>query len=232
MPRFTIVCFQVLAENFGVATVEAPKEQRFMLRNVDWSSYRSFADALGESHVRLTYDRGNLELMTLSHGHERLSSLLGRFIEVLTEELDMPCQSGGSTTLNREDVERGLEPDRCYYLEHEAAVRDKDQIDLTIDPPPDLAIEVDISRSSLSRMDIYAALRVPEVWRFDGESLRVYRLSEEGRYHQSAHSPHFPFLPLAEVQPFLLRRNTMDETSLVKAFRQWVRELLRSRGKN
>src|SRR5262245_54907366 len=84
-----------------VATVESPHEQRLVLRNIDWARYRSFAELLGESHVRLTYDRGNLELMTLSHGHERWSGLLGQFVEALTEELDMPRQSGGSTTLDR-----------------------------------------------------------------------------------------------------------------------------------
>ncbi len=213
-----------------MSTVDAPREQRFLMRNIDWSQYLSIADNLGESHVRLTYDRGNLEFMTLSHGHERWSSLLGQFIEVLTDELSMPRQSGGSTTLNREDVELGIEPDKCYYLEHEAEVRDKDQIDLTVDPPPDLAIEVEISRSSVSRMDIYAKLRVLEVWRYDGEVLRVYQLSEDGRYIQVERSPHFPFLLLGEVQAFLLRRNSMDETSLVRAFRQWVRELLQKRG--
>jgi Uma2 family endonuclease len=201
-----------------------------VLRDIDWPGYKSIADSVGESHVRLTYDRGNLELMTLSHGHERWSGLLGRLIEALTEELDMPCQSGGSTTLDREDLARGLEPDRCYYLEHEAAVRDKDEIDLAVDPPPDLAIEVDISRSSLSRMSIYAALGVPEVWRFDGERLRVFRLDAQARYIESEQSPHFPMLPLAEVQAFLLRRNSMDETRLVKAFRAWVRELQSQRG--
>jgi len=215
-----------------VATLEIPREQRFLVRNRSWSDYRAFAEALGEAHVRLTYDRGNLELMTLSLGQERWSGLLGRFVEVITEELNLPCQSAGSTTLNREDMERGLEADRSYYLEHEAAVRDKDEIDLTVDPPPDLALEIDVSRSSLSRMDIYAALRVPEVWRFDGETLLVYRLDENSQYAESTHSSHFPFLPLAEVQAFLLRRNSMDETSLIKAFRQWVRQVLASRAPN
>src|SRR5437867_7161744 len=99
------------------AAVLIPKEQRFVLRNVDWAQYRAFAAALGEAHVRLTYDRGNLEFRTLSHGHERCSKLLGRLIETLTEELDVPRQSGGSTTFDREDLERGLEPDQCYYLD-------------------------------------------------------------------------------------------------------------------
>jgi Uma2 family endonuclease len=217
-------------EKANMSTVDAPREQSFVLRDINWTGYRSIAALVGESHVRLTYDRGNLELMTLSHGHERWSGLLARLIEALTEELDMPCQSGGSTTLNREDLERGIEPDRCYYLEHEAAVRDKDEIDLTVDPPPDLATELDIGRSSLSRMNIYAALGVPEVWRFDGETLRVFQLAENACYVESKQSPHFPTLPLAEVQVFLLRRNSMDETRLVKSFRAWVRELQAHRG--
>jgi Uma2 family endonuclease len=207
-----------------MASIQAPTEpQRFLLRDVDWSSYRALADALGERHVRLTYDRGNLEFMTISHGHERWSKLLGQFVEVLTEELNMPRQSGGSTTLNREELERGIESDQCYYLGNEPLVRDKDEIDLTVDPPPDLAIEIDITRSSLNRMGIYAALRVPEVWRFDGTVLRVYRLVG-GNYVEVDHSMHFPFVPMAEVQAFLLRRGQTDETTLVKSFRQWVRD--------
>lgn len=210
-----------------MATVDIPREQRFLMRNVDWPQYRAFAKALDECHVRLTYDRGKLEFMTLSHNHERWSNLLGQFVEVLTEELDMPRQSGGSTTFDRENLERGIEPDQCYYLEHEPQVRDKDEIDLTVDPPPDLALEIEISRSALNRMGIYAAIKVPEVWRFNGEVLRVYHLVGEN-YVQADHSLHFPFLPLTKVQEFLAQRGQMDETSLVKSFRQWVREQIAS----
>jgi Uma2 family endonuclease len=207
-----------------VKAKQAPAEQRFLLRNVAWPQYRAFAAALGERHVRLTYDGKDLELMTVSHGHVRGGEMLDRFLNVVTEEMDIPMQSGGSTTLNREDVERGLEPDRCYYLEHEYLVRDKDEIDLSVDPPPDLAIEIEISRSCLNRMAIYAALKVPELWRFDGSLLRVYHLTADGNYVEASASRHFPFLPIGEVQAFLLRRGQLDETKLVKSFRQWVRE--------
>jgi Uma2 family endonuclease len=193
------------------------------MRNIDWRQYRAIADAIGETHVRLTYDRGALEFMTLSHGHERRKELLGRLLGVLTEELDMPCQSGGSTTFNREDLKRGIEPDQCYYLEHEALVRGKEEIDLGVDPPPDLAIEIEVSRSALNRMDIYAALRVPEVWRFDGTHLHVHLLNDQGEYDEAERSRHFPFLPIAELEGFLQRRTEMDETQLVKMFRLWVR---------
>jgi Uma2 family endonuclease len=213
-----------LLEELKMPTIQIPREQRFVLRGVDWQTYQDMLAALGDRPVRLTYDRGNLEFMTLSHGHERYSSLLGRMVETLTEELDLPLQSGGSSTFGREDLDRGLEPDRCYYLENAPQVRDKDEIDLTVDPPPDLAIEIDISRSSLNRLGIYAALRVLEVWRFDGTNLWVYLLQADGQYLESDRSRHFPFLPLAEVVAFVQRRTQMSETSLIRSFRECVRE--------
>jgi Uma2 family endonuclease len=145
-------------------------------------------------------------------------------VETLTEELNIPLQSGGSTTFDREDLDRALEPDECYYLKNEPAVRDKDEIDLSVDPPPDLAVEIDISRSSLNRMGIYAAMGVPEVWRYDGETLRVYLRQADGTCLESERSQNFPFLPLASVAAFLKRRYEMNETQLVRAFRTWVRE--------
>jgi Uma2 family endonuclease len=204
---------------------QPPREpQHLLLRGVDWETYCKLRDALQERHLRLTYDRGNLELMTLSLAHERYGSLLGRMIETLTLELGLPLQSAGSTTLDREDLDRGVEADRCYYLEHEPHVRNKEEIDLTIEPPPDLAVEIDVSRSSLKRLAIYAALRIPEVWRFDQEKLWIYRLGSDGQYTPVECSGHFPFLPISEVTSFLHRRNQMDENSLMRAFRDWVRE--------
>ena len=203
---------------------DQPASQRFLLHGVDWETYCKLRDALRGRHLHLTYDRGSLELMTLSLGHEWYGSMLGRFIETLTLELGQPLKSAGSTTLDREDLERGAEPDRCYYLEHEPLVREKNEIDLTVDPPPDLALEIDLSRSSIKRLGIYAALKIPEVWRFNGERIWVYQLTPEGEYVQVEHSRHFPFLPLPEGVSFLRRRNEMDENSLVRAFRDWVRE--------
>lgn len=138
--------------------------------------------------------------------------------------MNLPCQSARSTTYNREDLDKGIEADDCYYLEHEPLVRDKDEIDLEVDPPPDLAVEVQVSRSALDRMGIYAAMKVPEVWRFDGDRIHVHVLGPDGLYTIVERCPHFPFLPMHELEAFLRRRNDMDETQLVKQFRQWVRE--------
>jgi Uma2 family endonuclease len=199
-------------------------EQQFVMYDVPWRTYLRLLKDLDDRHVRLTYDQGTLELMTLSHEHEICTHLLGRFVDTLTEELNVPVKGGGSTTFKRRDRKRGLEPDRCYWIANEPRVRGKDVIDLRRDPAPDLAIEVEISQSALDRLEIYAALRVQEVWRYDGQTLQVCQLGPEGNYVACDGSPGFPFLPIAEIAAFLLRRKTMDETSLVRSFRAWVRE--------
>ena len=206
-----------------MAAIQGARQQRFLLSGVDWKSYVRFLRALDHRHVRLTYDRGELELMTLSFLHEWYSAFLGRLIQVLTEELNWPMASLGSTTLKLKKRQRGLEPDKGFYLKNESSVRTKSRIDLRTDPPPDLALEIDISHSSLNRMGIYAALRIPEVWRFDGQSIYVHLLGPDGQYHASARSLAFPFLPMDAIAEFLQKRNEMDETSLIRSFRDWVK---------
>jgi Uma2 family endonuclease len=142
---------------------------------------------------------------------------------VLTEECGLSLRGFGDMTCDREDLERGIEPDECFYIVNEPLVREKEELDLTVDPPPDLAVEIEITRSTRGRMGIYAALRVPEVWRFDGESLTVHRLTPEGVYEVVERSAYFPSLPLSELAGFLKMRTEMDENSLVREFRAWVR---------
>jgi len=146
----------------------------------------------------------------------------------MTEVLAIPISSAGSTTLKAEWEERGLEADESYYIANESRVRGRDEIDLRVDPPPDLAIEVDISSSSLDQLSIYADLGVPEVWLYDGSLLKVHQLQSDGKYVQQARSPAFPFLPLEEIERFLARRNDTDETTWIRSFRAWVKTLDRS----
>lgn len=207
-----------------MATVQVPVEQRFVLSGMDWPAYVAFSDLLGERHVRVTYDRGELEFMTLSPEHERSKKLLARFVETLTEELNVDIASYGSMTCRREDLERGLEPDECYWIANETLVRGRTEIDLATDPPPDLVLEVEVSRSALDRMDLYARLRVPEVWRWNGQTLRIFLLQADGHYAESDKSLAFPFLPLAEFVGFLTTNSGMSETKLLRTFRSWVRE--------
>ncbi|MGW8257592.1 MAG: Uma2 family endonuclease, partial [Thermoguttaceae bacterium] len=143
--------------------------------------------------------------------------------EAYTEELGIPIQSGGSTTLKNKLKQRGLEPDECYYIAHEPAVRGLDEIDLTVNPPPDLAIEVDISSSSLDQLEVYASLGLPEVWICDGEHIKIHLLSD-GAYVSQDRSSALPSLFPETVLSFLRKRHDTDETSWIKSFRQWVRE--------
>ncbi|MEM9216576.1 MAG: Uma2 family endonuclease [Cyanobacteria bacterium P01_F01_bin.150] len=128
----------------------------------------------------------------------------------------------GSTTWRRQELAKGLEADKCYYIQNEAVIRGRDEIDLAIDPPPDLAIEINNTRSSLNRLDIYARLGIPEVWRFDGTSLTIYRLID-GEYIAQERSMVLPLLKREDILQLLQKSQTMGETSWVKSVRQWVR---------
>jgi Uma2 family endonuclease len=204
-------------------------EQRVVLRAVGWEGYETILALVGDGHTRLTYDRGDLELMSPSMDHEFLKTRVARLIEALTEELDIPCEGAGSTTWRKRLKECGLEPDECYYLANSGRVIGRKKIDLTIDPPPDLAIEIEISRSALDRMGIYAALGVPEVWRLDGETLRIARLQPDGTYTEVATSPGLPALPPDEVVRWMRLGEDMGQTPWIRQFRAWVRDELAPR---
>ena len=208
-----------------ISTVYEPPPYQLM-HGVPWETYELFLEALEGRHLRITYDEGDLEIMTLTHEHEFWSSFLGRLIEMLTYELDVAIHSGGSTTFRRILKKKGLEPDECYWIQNERLMRGKLEFDIDVDPPPDLAIEIDITRSSLKRMRIYAALQVPEIWVFDGKTLRVFLLGTNGKYKESSTSSAFPLVPIAEIERFLHQVGTTDETTLLRSFSKWVRETI------
>jgi Uma2 family endonuclease len=144
-------------------------------------------------------------------------------VEAATEELDIEIRSLGSRTCDRADLARGLEPDQCYYIQNEALVRGVAQIDLNQFPPPDLALEIDITSSSINRLSIYAALGVPEVWRYDGQTLTILNW-QNGEYLSQDRSIALPLLNAENLVRFLALRNTIGETKLVKQFRRWVKD--------
>ena len=201
--------------------------ERFLLHGVSWETYEALLrdfEASG-SKVRMTYDRGDLEFMTVSFLHESWKKGLGRLIETLTLELNIPIRSGGNTTFRDQLAERGLEPDECYWVEHEPLVRGKRDLNLGVDPAPDLAIEIEQSRSVLDRLSIYGSLGVAEVWRFDGDTIRVVRTRADGTYTEQDRSDVFPFLPLDELER-VLALAIDDETRCIRSFRAWVVEAL------
>jgi len=205
-----------------MSTASTPTDQRLLLSDVDWSTYERLLRDLEGRHLRFNFDRGQLEIMTVSPEHERIKKLLARLLEAMTEELNIPILSLGNTIFRREESARGLEPDECWYIGHEAEMRERNTIDLVIDPPPDLVIEIEIGRGVLDRLDIYAALGVPEVWRCDGMNLTVEVLSDGGQYIESDRSPTFPDIPLVGIVEHLNQRGRTDETSIIRSFRAWV----------
>jgi Uma2 family endonuclease len=204
---------------------QPPPGSCLRLSGVDWRTYsrllRAFAERPG---IRLTYDRGELEIMspTLEHDDGRV---LGTFVFVLTEELGLPLKHGGSTTLRRRLRRRGIEADECFWIANAHRMAGRRRLDLRIDPPPDLAIEVDVTHSSLNRLSIYAALGVPEIWRLDGDALTFYVLGPGPAYQIVATSQSFPLVAPADLLRFLqLARQAANENPVVGQFRAWIRQ--------
>lgn len=195
---------------------------RVILQNISWQTYRSLVDDFEqEPALRLTYDLGTLEIRTPLDPHETFKKLLGRLIEAATEEMGLEIRSLGSRTCDREDLAKGLEPDQCYYIQHEAEVRGVAQIDLAHYPPPDLALEIDITSSSLNCMTIYVALGIPELWRFDGTHLQIYVLQGE-TYVLSPVSVALAPIGASDLENFLHLQSTTGENRLIRQFRQWL----------
>ena len=205
----------------------ASGEQRLLLDEVSWDAYLQIGEALRDRPaLRMTYDRGRLEFMTTSPEHEKLKRRLARLIETLAEECNLSLEPAGNMTFQREDLARAIEPDDCFWIAHAVQVRGRTDWDPKRDPPPDLVLEIEVSRSALNRLGIYAALGVPEVWRFNGESLTVHLLGPEGAYQTVEKSPTFPIFPPSEFARFAQLVVGGDYLDGIRAFRDWVRARL------
>jgi Uma2 family endonuclease len=199
----------------------AQPEQIVQLSGISWQTYEALLAEIGDRQIRLTYNRGNLEIMVPSPEHERFKTIMGRFVETLAEELEVRIEPLGSTTFKRPELS-GAEPDECFYIQNLSAVKGKKRIDLNQDPPPDLVVEIDITSRSENTLQVYADLGVPEVWIYNGSRLRINRL-ENGEYVEGEISLAFPSLAILEIVRFLEQAETMDYLELVKAFRNWVK---------
>jgi Uma2 family endonuclease len=208
-----------------VSPIPLAQQQHLLLHDVSWQFYEHLLREVGDRPIRVTYDHGKLEIMSPLPKHEKWGNRIGRMIELLAIELDIPMEPLGSTTFKREDLQKGLEPDECYYIQNAAAVRGKDELDLPFDPPPDLAIEVDITSRSIKREPIYAALGIPELWRFADRRLSVLELDLERKYRPIPRSNVFPFLPIETFSTFLLRLESEEQTAVLREFRDWIKTL-------
>lgn len=198
--------------------------QRIILPRVQWCTYTRLLEERGNSHaVLLTYDQGTLELMAPSLSHEHTNRVLAMIVEAVALMYDVDLYPAGSTTFTRQDLARGFEPDSCYYITHAATVRGKPAIDLMIDPPPDLVIEIDMTRTSLDKFPLYAAIGVPEVWRYTGDSLAMAYLHDQV-YETTETSLIFPRLTALQIIAWVQQFDQMPYPTWVAAVRQALQQ--------
>jgi Uma2 family endonuclease len=204
--------------------VTPPTEtSHLVLYNISWETYEKLLDAFSQSPTpRITYYKGTLELMTPLPEHERYSWTLGRLVVALSEELGIEIIGLKSTTWRNQPQHAGKEADQCFYIQNEAFMRDKLHIDLKNDPPPDIAIEIDLTSSSIDKMDVYTALKVPEVWRWKKGKLIINILTDKG-YVESETSLAFGLFPVKELARFMELDSQKGENARIREFREWVR---------
>ncbi len=210
--------------NEGLFAAAASRDQSVVLHALSWGTYRALREMPENQNIRMTYDRGELEIVSPSRAHEAIAELLAIMIEIWSLESDVGIAPCGMMTISRADLDLGFEPDKCYYVQHEPQVRDEEEIDFAIDPPPDLAIEVEISHNLSKKMRIYAAFGVPELWHCRGRELKVYELAAGGNYVLRDTSICFPNLPIAKIEEIVRQLGAVRRTTLLRSFRDWVRD--------
>ncbi len=210
--------------NEAFIAAAASRDRSVVLHAISWDAYLALREMPENQNIRMTYDRGELEIMSPSRAHEAIAELLGILIEIWSLELDVGIAPCGMMTIKRVDLDLGFEPDKCYYVQHEPQMRDEEEIDFAVDPPPDLAIEVKISHKLANKMRIYAAFGVPELWHCRGRELEVYELAAGGNYVSRETSICFPNLPIAKIDEIVRQLGAVRRTTLTRSFRNWVRD--------
>ena len=205
------------------AIAHLPAGGTLTLTDVYWEEYEQLLADLGDNYaVRISYDHGRLEIMSPSLKQENFAETISALGHILAEELDIVVESLGSTTYKQEWLGRGVEPDACFYVQNAARIIGKERVDLSIDPPPDIVVEIDISHSSAGKFTIYAELGVPEFWHCDGSQTTIHHLVD-GSFVQASNSRAFPALTSAALTKFLEQSRTQGQTAALRSFREWLR---------
>jgi Uma2 family endonuclease len=199
--------------------------QHLLLDGVSWDYYEHTLDEIGDLPMRVTFFRGRMEIMSPLPEHEELKKIIALLIESFVIQRGGAMRAFGSTTFRQEEKQGGLEPDECYYFKNERLVRGMKRFDRAVHPPPDLAVEIDVTRRSIPRQPIYAALGVPELWRYDGTHLSIHILSSAGNYEVADSSPTFPFLPIQAFEKFIHRMENEEQASVLREFQTWATSL-------
>ncbi len=201
--------------------IQVPPGHQVLLQDVSWTELEQILEEFGEHRAtRLSYSNGLLEIMTPLPEHEDDKAIISDLVKILLEELGREFRNLGSTTFKHELMDQAVEPDECFYIQHEAVIRGKKRIDLSIDPPPDLAIAIDIT--ARTRLNNYEKLGIPELWRYDGQVLEIYCL-QDGQYVSSTQSLQFPDFAAQDGIPIYLEQSkSQGRTVTMRSFRRWV----------
>jgi Uma2 family endonuclease len=203
-------------------TVSPPAEERVYLYEVPWALYVSLNKVSQGRRTRMAYNRGVIEIMSPGRRHESAKVLISRMIERWTKHHQIAICSTGSTTFRRADEERGFEADESFYIRNEASVRDADEIDLAVSPPPDLILEIDITHRSMSKFSVYESIGVPELWMYDGHQVVVHCRSESGGYLCVDQSRALPDFPLGRVHQIIERSKDVGEHLAIAEFEMFI----------
>lgn len=208
-----------------MTTVLIPVEERILLHNVSWETYEQLLSNYENSgSPRFAFDRGTLEIMSPSSEHEELSDLITQLVFILAEEWAFEYRSFGRTTFRREELESGFEPDGCFYIQSVGHISSVKRLDLATHPPPDIAIEVDLTSPSLNKLPIYARIGVPEIWRYDGQKVTILLL-QGGEYLESQRSRSISRLTSLALSQLIEQGTSMKRSAWVRAVREWARSV-------
>lgn len=197
--------------------------QQLFLKDVNWQQFETILDELGDNRsARLSYSNGVLEIMVPLPEHEKDKSIIDYLVQILLEAKNIDCEVLGSTTFKNDKMSQAVEPDTCFYIKNYQAVIGKNKLDLSIDPPPDLAIEIDLT--SRTQLDNYKLLKVPELWRYNRKGLKIYLL-ENDDYIESNYSPNFPNIPIIElINKYVKLSQTVGRSQALRDFKIWLKE--------
>jgi Uma2 family endonuclease len=210
-----------------IESIGPAAEQRVILHDVGWATYEELlADLANQSAVRLAYCQGTLEIMSPSTEHEIYNRIIALLIDIWAEEIGVDIKRLGSSIFKRADIQRGFEADSCFYIQNFDRVKGKFHINLANDPAPDLVLEIDVTSGSLNKFPIYAQVGVPEIWRYDGQALRIYKLSGPD-YVRSEQSLAFPLMTSHIITDLIERTKNLDGLELVRSIRALIRENLK-----
>jgi Uma2 family endonuclease len=200
--------------------------QQLLFKDLNWQQFEAILAELGESRAaRISYSNGVLEIMVPLPEHEKDKEIIGDIVKILLEAREIDFEPLGSTTFKNERMNQAVEPDACFYIQNYRAVIGKNRLNLELDPPPDLAIEIDIT--SRTHLDNYRLLGVPELWRYTQGGLQI-NLLHQGEYIESSTSPNFPCVPIIElVNRYVKQSQEFGRSQAIRDFKYWVKENIR-----